>query len=132
MLGYRDSGMAGWDGNRNPAAFCNVPVDQAAARVAALIERYEPQVVLTYDETSGGYGHPDHIQTHRVAMAALDARDRTGQGVLHGPQPGERRADERTPRAAATAAAPGEPASDHADGYPGCRDHHDDRHPRRP
>jgi LmbE family N-acetylglucosaminyl deacetylase len=72
MLGYRDSGMAGWDGNRNPAAFCNVPVDQAAARVAALIERYEPQVVLTYDETSGGYRHPDHIQTHRVAMAALD------------------------------------------------------------
>jgi LmbE family N-acetylglucosaminyl deacetylase len=71
MLGYRDSGMAGWDGNRDPAAFCNQPVDQAAARVAALIERYAPQVVLTYDE-NGGYGHPDHIQTHRVALAALD------------------------------------------------------------
>jgi LmbE family N-acetylglucosaminyl deacetylase len=71
MLGYRDSGMAGWDGNRDPDAFCNLPIDQGAARVAALIERYEPQVVLTYDE-NGGYGHPDHIQTHRVAMAALD------------------------------------------------------------
>jgi LmbE family N-acetylglucosaminyl deacetylase len=73
MLGYRDSGMVGWDGNRNPAAFCNVPVDEAAARVAALIEHYQPQVVVTYDETSGGYGHPDHVQTHRVAMAALDS-----------------------------------------------------------
>ncbi len=71
MLGYRDSGMAGWDGNRDPEAFCNLPVDQAAPRVAALIERYQPQVVLTYDER-GGYGHPDHIQTHRVAMAAVD------------------------------------------------------------
>ncbi len=71
MLGYRDSGMAGWDGNRDPDAFCNLPVDEGAARVAALIEQYAPQVILTYDE-NGGYGHPDHIQTHRVAMAALD------------------------------------------------------------
>lgn len=69
MLDYRDSGMAGWAGNEEPDAFCNVPVDEAAARVAALIERYQPQVVVTYDET-GGYGHPDHIQTHRVAIAA--------------------------------------------------------------
>jgi LmbE family N-acetylglucosaminyl deacetylase len=71
MLGYRDSGMAGWDGNRDPDAFCNVPVDEGAARVAALIEQYQPQVVLTYDD-NGGYGHPDHIQAHRVAMAAVD------------------------------------------------------------
>ncbi|MBO0728001.1 MAG: PIG-L family deacetylase [Acidimicrobiaceae bacterium] len=72
MLGYRDSGMAGWDGNRDPEAFCNLPVEQGAARVAALIEQYQPQVVVTYDER-GGYGHPDHIQTHRVAMAAVDS-----------------------------------------------------------
>jgi LmbE family N-acetylglucosaminyl deacetylase len=71
MLGYRDSGMAGWDGNREPDAFCNLPVDQGAARVAALIQRYQPQVVVTYDE-NGGYGHPDHIQTHRVALAAVE------------------------------------------------------------
>jgi LmbE family N-acetylglucosaminyl deacetylase len=71
MLGYRDSGMAGWTGNREPDAFCNLPVDHAAARVAELIERYDPQVVVTYDD-NGGYGHPDHIQTHRIAVAAVD------------------------------------------------------------
>ena len=71
MLGYRDSGMAGWAGNDEPDAFCNMPVERAAEAIAELIDRYEPQVVVTYDE-NGGYGHPDHIQTHRVAMAALD------------------------------------------------------------
>jgi LmbE family N-acetylglucosaminyl deacetylase len=71
LLGYRDSGMAGWAGNQAPDAFCNVPVDEAASRVVDLIERYQPQVVVTYDE-NGGYGHPDHIQTHRVALAALE------------------------------------------------------------
>jgi LmbE family N-acetylglucosaminyl deacetylase len=71
LLGYRDSGMAGWAANESPQAFCNAPLEEATAALVALIERYEPQVVVTYD-TNGGYGHPDHIQTHRVAMAALD------------------------------------------------------------
>lgn len=71
ILGYRDSGMAGWTGNSDPDAFCRVPVARAAEGLAKLIERYQPQVVVTYDE-NGGYGHPDHIQTHRVTMAALD------------------------------------------------------------
>jgi LmbE family N-acetylglucosaminyl deacetylase len=71
VLGYRDSGMAGWAGNGSSAAFCNVPVEQAASALGALIERYRPEVVITYD-ANGGYGHPDHIQTHRVAMAALE------------------------------------------------------------
>ncbi|POM23698.1 Mycothiol S-conjugate amidase [Actinomadura rubteroloni] len=71
-LGYHDSGMAGWDGNARTEAFANVPVADAAARVAELMERYRPQVVVTYDE-NGGYGHPDHIQAHRVARAAADA-----------------------------------------------------------
>jgi LmbE family N-acetylglucosaminyl deacetylase len=70
MLGYRDSGMAGWAGNNEPAAFCNVPVEEPAAAVAELIRRYQPHVLITYD-ANGGYGHPDHIQAHRVAMAAL-------------------------------------------------------------
>ena len=69
MLGYRDSGMEGWDANGRADAFCNVPVESAAARVSELMERYRPQVLVTYDE-NGGYGHPDHIQAHRVAMAA--------------------------------------------------------------
>ena len=72
MLGYRDSGMDGWEGNEHGDAFCNVAVEEGAARVAELIERYRPQVLVTYDE-NGFYGHPDHIQAHRVAMAAFDA-----------------------------------------------------------
>ncbi|GAA5069166.1 LmbE family N-acetylglucosaminyl deacetylase [Thermocatellispora tengchongensis] len=72
LLGYRDSGMDGWDTNQHEAAFWNVPLDQATARLAALMERYRPQVVVTYDE-NGGYGHPDHIQAHRIAKAATEA-----------------------------------------------------------
>jgi LmbE family N-acetylglucosaminyl deacetylase len=71
LLGYRDSGMAGWAGNASPDAFCNAPLEEAAAALVSLIEHYEPQVVVTY-AANGGYGHPDHVQTHRVAMAALD------------------------------------------------------------
>ncbi|MCT9930410.1 PIG-L family deacetylase [Planotetraspora sp. A-T 1434] len=72
LLGYRDSGMDGWDGNGHPDAFANIPVEKAAARLGELIERYRPQVVVTYDE-NGGYGHPDHIQAHRIAVAATEA-----------------------------------------------------------
>jgi LmbE family N-acetylglucosaminyl deacetylase len=72
LLGYRDSGMVGWAANERPDAFTNVPVDQAAARLGALMERYRPQVVVTYDE-NGGYGHPDHIQAHRITVAAVEA-----------------------------------------------------------
>lgn len=71
LLGYRDSGMVGWATNETPDAFTNIPVEQAAARLAALMERYRPQVVVTYDE-NGGYGHPDHIQAHRITMAAVE------------------------------------------------------------
>jgi LmbE family N-acetylglucosaminyl deacetylase len=74
LLGYRDSGMAGWAGNGAEDAFCNAPIDVASSTVAALIEHYEPDVLVTYD-ASGGYGHPDHIQTHRVVMAALERTD---------------------------------------------------------
>ncbi|WP_283138044.1 PIG-L family deacetylase [Rhizohabitans arisaemae] len=70
-LGYRDSGMVGWAANNHPEAFCNIPVERAAARLGALMERYRPQVVVTYDE-DGGYGHPDHIQAHRIAVAATE------------------------------------------------------------
>jgi LmbE family N-acetylglucosaminyl deacetylase len=69
LLGYRDSGMAGWSANSDPGTFTNVPVEEAAGRLAALMARYRPQVVVTYDET-GGYGHPDHIQAHRITLAA--------------------------------------------------------------
>lgn len=72
LLGYRDSGMDGWAGNQARDAFANVPVDEAAARLAALMEHYRPQVVVTYDE-NGNYGHPDHIQANRITLAAAEA-----------------------------------------------------------
>ncbi|MEV6157696.1 PIG-L family deacetylase [Nonomuraea sp. NPDC052129] len=74
LLGYRDSGMDGWDTNAHPDAFANVPVDLAAGRLGELIKQYRPQVVVTYDETGGsGYNHPDHVQAHRITVAAVEA-----------------------------------------------------------
>ncbi|MEV0347690.1 PIG-L family deacetylase [Nonomuraea sp. NPDC050680] len=74
LLGYRDSGMDGWETNAHPDAFANVPVDLAAGRLGELIRQYRPQVVVTYDETGGsGYNHPDHVQAHRITVAAVEA-----------------------------------------------------------
>jgi LmbE family N-acetylglucosaminyl deacetylase len=74
LLGYRDSGMEGWPQNGDQGSFWTTPVNTAAARLAQLMERYQPQVVVTYDER-GFYGHPDHIQAHRITMAAADSTD---------------------------------------------------------
>jgi LmbE family N-acetylglucosaminyl deacetylase len=71
LLGYRDSGMEGWPQNDAPNSFWRTPVEDGAAKVAALIDRYQPQVIVTYDE-NGFYGHPDHIQAHRITMAAVE------------------------------------------------------------
>jgi LmbE family N-acetylglucosaminyl deacetylase len=70
-LGYLDSGMMGWDTNQDPGSFWRTPVDEAAAKLVELFERHRPDVVVTYDE-QGFYGHPDHIQAHRVTMRAVD------------------------------------------------------------
>jgi LmbE family N-acetylglucosaminyl deacetylase len=70
LLGYADSGMMGWATNDEPGSFWTTPVEQAAQRLAELIRTYRPDVVVTYDE-NGFYGHPDHIQAHRVTMAAV-------------------------------------------------------------
>ena len=71
-LGYRDSGMMGWPQNEAAGSFWKTPVATGAARLSGLIELYRPQVVVTYDE-NGFYGHPDHIQAHRITVAALEA-----------------------------------------------------------
>jgi LmbE family N-acetylglucosaminyl deacetylase len=76
LLGYADSGMMGWSTNDAPGAFWTTPVADAAARLAELMRTYRPDVVVTYDE-NGFYGHPDHIQAHRITMAALDLYDGT-------------------------------------------------------
>ena len=74
LLGYADSGMIGWPSNDVTGAFWTTPVDEAAERLAELMRRYRPDVVVTYDE-NGFYGHPDHIQAHRVTMAAIELVD---------------------------------------------------------
>ena len=71
MLGYADSGMMGWPQNDAPGAFWTTPVPEAAERLAELMRLYQPDVVVTYDE-NGFYGHPDHIQAHRITMAAVE------------------------------------------------------------
>ena len=68
---YRDSGMMGTSPNENPNCFWRADVEEAAKKLAAIIDEIKPQVMVTYDE-NGGYGHPDHIQTHRVAMRASE------------------------------------------------------------
>ncbi|MEH0844839.1 PIG-L family deacetylase [Micromonospora sp. CPCC 205711] len=73
-LGYADSGMMGWPTNSAPGSFWTTPVAEAANRLAELIREYRPDVVVTYDE-NGFYGHPDHIQAHRVTMAAVALTD---------------------------------------------------------
>ena len=74
LLGYHDSGMESWEYKSRPDAFCNVPLDIAAGRVAELMRQYQPDAVVTYYDR-GGYNHPDHLQAHRVAVAAAE---RTG------------------------------------------------------
>lgn len=68
---FRDSGMIGSVQNDNANCFWRTDVEKAAMKLAAIIDEIKPQVMVTYDEF-GGYGHPDHIQTHRVAMRAAD------------------------------------------------------------
>ena len=69
---YRDSGMLGMPAAHHPRAFVRAPVEEAATLVADHLRALRPDVVVTYDR-HGGYGHPDHVQTHRVTMAALAA-----------------------------------------------------------
>jgi N-acetyl-1-D-myo-inositol-2-amino-2-deoxy-alpha-D-glucopyranoside deacetylase len=68
-LGYRDSDMMGRAGNRDPRSFWQADLDEAARRLVWFIRTYRPDVVTTYNEF-GGYGHPDHIRTHDVAVRA--------------------------------------------------------------
>ena len=71
-LGYFDSGMAGWPSNQRPGAFFAADLTEASERLTAIIREERPQVLVTYDET-GGYGHPDHLKTHQVGVAAFEA-----------------------------------------------------------
>jgi N-acetyl-1-D-myo-inositol-2-amino-2-deoxy-alpha-D-glucopyranoside deacetylase len=68
---YRDSGMMGVASNERPECFWRADVDEAAGHLVGIVRQVRPRVLVTYDE-NGGYGHPDHIQAHRVALRAYE------------------------------------------------------------
>jgi N-acetyl-1-D-myo-inositol-2-amino-2-deoxy-alpha-D-glucopyranoside deacetylase len=68
---YRDSGMMGLPDNDDPSCFWQANVEEAATALAAVIDEVEADVIVTYD-ADGFYGHPDHIQAHRVAWRARE------------------------------------------------------------
>src|SRR3984957_18163052 len=71
LLGYHDSGMPDWRHRHRDDVFCNVPAEEATARLTSLFERYQPDVVVTYND-NGGYNHPDHLHAHRITVAAVE------------------------------------------------------------
>src|ERR1700756_5634478 len=71
---WRDSGMMGTPSNDWPGSFWQADVDEAAGELLAVIREVRPQVLVTYD-ADGFYGHPDHIQAHRVAWRAFELAD---------------------------------------------------------
>ena len=71
ILGYRDSGMIGTSQNEDPDCFWQTPIDEAAVRLARILAEERPDAFTVYDE-HGNYGHPDHIQVHRVGVRAAE------------------------------------------------------------
>lgn len=84
-LGYRDSGMHGWDENAHDGSFHGADLDEAAGRLAAILDEEDADTLVGYD-WHGGYGHPDHVQVHRVAHRAAELaarRPRLLEGTLN-------------------------------------------------
>ena len=84
FLGYTDSGMMGEPSNEAPYCFWQADVEHAARRLAVILDEEEPDLLTTYDD-NGGYGHPDHIQVHRVGRRAaeLSAVPVVAQGTIN-------------------------------------------------
>lgn len=84
FLGYEDSGMIGEPTNDNPACFWQADVEEAAQRLAAILVDVDADVLTIYD-SHGGYGHPDHIQVHRVGRRAAEIAgvDRVFQSTMN-------------------------------------------------
>ncbi len=80
-LGFIDSGMGP---QVDPDSFAAQDVDVAAGALVKVIRQFRPQVVTTYD-ANGGYGHPDHIMSHRITLAAVDAAADPDAWPEHGP-----------------------------------------------
>lgn len=71
FLGFIDSGMIGTPENDQPGSFWTAPVEAAADRLATLLREEQADILTIYDH-NGGYGHPDHIQVHRVGVRAAE------------------------------------------------------------
>lgn len=69
-LGFRDSGMTGWDQNDDPLSLHQAEVDDAASALARILDREDADVVVGYDH-HGNYGHPDHIAVHKLTRRAV-------------------------------------------------------------
>jgi len=84
FLGYVDSGMMGDDSNTDPDCFWQADVGEAAGRLAAILRDESADVITVYDD-HGNYGHPDHIQVHRVGVraAALAGVDRVLEATMN-------------------------------------------------
>lgn len=74
-LGYRDSGMADEESNDHPESFHSADLDEATERLMVLIERYQPQVIVT-QAPNGMYGHPDHIKAHHLGVNTFGVAER--------------------------------------------------------
>ena len=70
-LGYRDSGMIGTPDNDDPRCFRQADVEEAATKLAAILQKHDADVFTIYD-WNGNYGHPDHVQVHRVGVRAAE------------------------------------------------------------
>jgi N-acetyl-1-D-myo-inositol-2-amino-2-deoxy-alpha-D-glucopyranoside deacetylase len=68
---WRDSGMMGTPSNDDPRCFWQADLDEAGRELVAIVREVRPEVIVTYD-ANGFYGHPDHIQAHRVAWRAFE------------------------------------------------------------
>jgi len=77
---WRDSGMMGMPQNDRKDVFWQADLDEAANELVKIILEIKPQVLITYDEF-GGYGHPDHIKAHQVAMRAGEIASQQGWQV---------------------------------------------------
>jgi len=69
-LGYRDSGMQGSEENKHPDSLVMAPIDEVCRNMVKIIREIKPDIVITHDG-GGGYGHPDHIVTHKAAERAF-------------------------------------------------------------
>lgn len=74
---WRDSGMMGTPANDRPGCFWRADITEAARDLGAIVREVRPQVIVSYDER-GFYGHPDHIQAHRVAWLAFQQSQQSG------------------------------------------------------